>query len=303
MEFKHLRTFVEVVRTGSFTDAAQNLFLSQPTVSQHIRQIEEELGCRLVMRTTRRIEITPQGRELASYAEDILALRDKMYANCSRKGHSILSIGASTIPSAYILPAILKQFGKEHPEVYFSIQQSDSAGTEKGVMEGLFDLGLTGRPCTNEELEAEPFCSDEMVLITPVSRYFLEMKEKGGDVRALLDQPIILREEGSGSLKAADRYLAAEKIDPAGLHVVARINDQEAIKNMVAGGVGISFLSSRAAAEFVEAKRVLSFPLPDGTASRQFYIIQRKGDIPSATRREFIRFLHSYSHNDEKSNP
>ena len=103
MEFKQLRTFVEVVRTGSFTDAAQNLFLSQPTVSQHIRQLEEELGTRLVMRTTRRIEITPQGRKLSTFAEDILALRDRMLESCSSLGHSILTISASTIPSAYIL--------------------------------------------------------------------------------------------------------------------------------------------------------------------------------------------------------
>ena len=199
------------------------------------------------------------------------------------------------VPSAYILPDALKQFGKEHPEVYFSIHQSDSAGTERGVLEGLFDLGLTGRSPESETLEAEPFCSDEMVLITPVSRYYLEMKERHASVRELLDQPIILREEGSGSLKAADRYLAGEKIDQSSLHVVARINDQEAIKNMVAGGVGISFLSSRAAMEFVEAKRVLSFHLPPGTAVRQFYILQRKGDIPSPLRKEFIRFLKNHS--------
>ena len=291
MEFKHLRTFVEVVRTGSFTDAAQNLFLSQPTVSQHIRQLEEELGTRLVMRTTRRIEITSEGRQLASYAEDILSLREKMMANCSHRDSSILSISASTIPSAYILPDVLKRFGKEHPEVYFSIHQSDSAGVEKGVLEGLFDLGLTGRESEEEALLSEPFCSDEMVLITPVSPYFLEMKEKKATVRDLLDQPIILREEGSGSLKAADRYLASERISEKRLHVVARINDQEAIKNMVAGGLGISFLSSRAAAEFVEAKRVLKFDLPEGTAVRHFYIIQRKNDIPSMLRKEFIHFL------------
>lgn len=300
MEFKHLRTFVEVVRTGSFTDAAQNLFLSQPTVSQHIRQLEEELGTRLVMRTTRRIEITAEGRKLSAYAEDILALRDRMMANCSRRGHSILSISASTIPSAYILPAVLKQFGKEHPEAYFSIHQSDSAGVERGVLEGLYDLGLTGREAEDEDLEAEAFCSDEMVLITPVSPYFLEMKEKKANVLQLLDQPIILREAGSGSLKASDRYLAGEKINEKDLHVVARINDQEAIKNMVAGGLGISFLSSRAAAEFVEAKRVLSFDLPEGTRVRQFYVIQRKGDIPSPLRRDFVRFLIGYYQNQPR---
>ncbi len=291
MEFKQLRTFTEVVRTESFTDAAQNLFLSQPTVSQHIRQLEEEMGIRLVLRTTRKIEITPEGRKLNAYAEDILALRDKMIANCSKFDTAILSIGASTIPSAYILPKVLKQFGKEHPEVYFSIHQSDSAGAERGVLEGIFDLALTGRPPESEDLEGIDFCTDSMVLITPVTPYYLEMKRKGADARQLLDQPIILREEGSGSLKAADRYLAGEQIDEHDLKIVARINDQEAIKNMVAGGVGISFLSSRAAKEFVEAKRVLSFDLPDGRAERSFYIVQRRNDIQTPLRQEFVHFL------------
>ncbi len=291
MEFKQLRTFVEVVHTESFTEAAQKLFLSQPTVSQHIRQLEEEMGTRLVMRTTRKIEITAEGRQLCSYAEDILALRDRMVANCSRRESSILSISASTIPSAYILPSVLKLFGREHPDVYFSIHQSDSAGAERGVLEGVFDLGLIGRLPESENLEATEFCSDSMVLITPVNPYFLEMKKKHVNVRKLLDQPIILREEGSGSLKAADRYLESEKIDEGDLRVVARINDQEAIKNMVAGGLGMSFLSSRAAQEFVESKRVLSFDLPVETAVRKFYVIQRRNDIQTPLRKEFVRFL------------
>lgn len=294
MEFKQLRTFVEVVHTGSFTDAAQNLFLSQPTVSQHIRQLEEELGTRLVMRTTRRIEITPQGRKLSTFAEDILALRDRMLESCSSLGHSILTISASTIPSAYILPDALKQFGKEHPEVYFSIHQSDSEGVERGIAEGLFDLGLTGRLPEDESLSAERICTDQMVLITPVTPWFLEKKEKGSDVKELLTQPIILREAGSGSMKAADQYLAREGILEEDLHVVARINDQEAIKNMVAGGLGISFLSERAARGFVEAKRVLCFELPEGAGLRSFYAVQRKKDLPSALRREFVHFLHGY---------
>ncbi len=291
MDFKQLRTFVEVVHTESFTDAAQNLFLSQPTISQHIRQLEEELGIRLVRRTTRKIEITPEGRQLNSYAEDILSLRDKMIANCSKIDSAILSIGASTIPSAYILPDVLKRFGKEHPEAYFSIHQSDSAGAERGVLEGIYDLGLTGRNPESDGLDATAFCSDSMVLITPVTPYYLEKKRQGCNVRELLDQPIILREEGSGSLKAADRYLAGEKIDEKDLKIVARINDQEAIKNMVASGLGVSFLSFRAAREFVEAKRVLSFELPGETAGRKFYIVRRKDDIQTPLSREFIRFL------------
>ncbi len=291
MEFRQLQTFVEVVHTGSFTDAAANLFLSQPTVSQHIRQIESELGTRLVIRTTRRIEITSEGRTLCAYAEDLLSLRDRMITNCSKKKQHILSIGASTIPSAYILPKVLPSFGKEHPEIYFSIRQSDSAGVENGILEGIYDLGLTGREPEHDQLEATPFCKDHMVLITPVNDFFLEKKRQGASVRELLDEPIILREEGSGSLKAADRYLASEDIREEDLNVVARANDQEAIKNMVAVGMGISFISERAAEGIVEEKRVLSFELPGDAAERRFYAVTRKDEIPSSSRSEFIRFL------------
>ena len=240
----------------------------------------------------RRIEITSEGRRLCAYAQDILALRDRMMSNCSRQGHSILSISASTIPSTYILPSVLRQFGKERPDVYFTIHQSDSAGVQQGVKDGLSDLGLTGQKNEDPELICQEFCRDQMVLITPVTPYFLERKEHPFDIRKLLDQPVILREKGSGSIKEADRYLQQEGINEADLHVVARINDQEAIKNMVAGGLGISFISLRAAKDIIEARRVLCFPLPEGVGERSFYVIQRKSDITSDLRREFIRFLH-----------
>ena len=132
-----------------------------------------------------------------------------------------------------------------------------------------------------------------MVLITPVSPYFLEMKEKKASIPDLLEQPIILREEGSGSLKAADRYLASEGVNEKDLHVVARINDQEAIKNMVAGGLGVSMISRLAAEDYLDARRLIAFEFPETISSRSLYLVYRTGHIMQDDLQDFIQFIRS----------
>ena len=141
MEFKQLQSFVEVVRNLSFTKASRELYISQPTVSMHIHQLESELGVQLIIRTTKSIEVTPIGRHLYEYAVNILSMRDRMVANCSMKNRHILSLGASTIPSAYLLPRLLPSFAEKYPESYFVIHQSDSTGVMDGLMDGIYDAG------------------------------------------------------------------------------------------------------------------------------------------------------------------
>ena len=100
MEFKQLESFAAVVRLNSFTKAAESLYISQPTISTHIRALEEELGTRLIMRTTKKIDVTPEGLKLFEYAVNILELRDRMVQECSAGARQIIHLGASTIPSA-----------------------------------------------------------------------------------------------------------------------------------------------------------------------------------------------------------
>ena len=291
MEFKQLQSFVEVIRTASFTRAADNLYISQPTISLHIRQLEEELGTRLIIRTTKSFELTPLGRDFFNYAVDILSLRDKMIHNCSAGGRQIISLGASTSPSAYILPQVLPAFGRRFPNTYFNIHQSDSTGIIANVLNGIYDLGLIGMLPESDQLEAIPFCRDRMIIITPVSSHFLEMKARGISIEALLKEPIIMRESGSGSQKQADRFLSACRITEDQLNITARINDQEAIKNMVAGGLGISIISERAARNFLSEKRILAFELRAETAARTFYAIHRRGYILQAPVTSFNEYL------------
>ena len=296
MEFKQLQSFVEVVRNLSFTKASQELYISQPTVSMHISQLESELGVRLIVRTTKSLEVTQIGRRLYEYAVNILAMRDRMVANCSIQNRHILSLGASTIPSAYLLPKVLPAFAEKYPESYFVIHQSDSRGVIDGLLDGTYDLGIIGMKPASEALSAEHLCFDRILLIAPVNEHFLTLKESGADAfRILKSEPVILRESGSGSGKKADEILLSAGISEDQLQVAARANDQEAIKNMVAGGLGVSMISKLAAEDYLESKRLISFEFPQTVSSRSLYLVYRAGYILQDDHQNLIRFLKAHT--------
>lgn len=292
MEFKQLESFAAVVRYNSFTRAAENLYISQPTISTHIRALEEELKTRLIMRTTKNIEVTPEGMKLYDYAVNILELRDRMVRECSSGARQIIHLGASTIPSAYILPEVLPAYGKLSPNTFFVIHQTDSKGVLDGLSDGVFDVGLIGMPHEREKLICESFCQDRMVLITPITPQFLEYKAaKASPVEILLNEPVILREKGSGSKKSADKFLEEMGISDEKMKVFARVNDPEAIKNLVAGGLGVSIISRRAAHNFLQAKRLLEFELPDSSNNRQLYMAYRPEHINKSYIGDFTDFI------------
>ena len=297
MEFKQLESFVAVVKYNSFTKAAENLYISQPTISTHIRALEEELNTRLIMRTTKSIEITPEGNKLYEYAESILQLRNRMVDECTVGKKKILHLAASTIPSAYILPEALPVYGAENPENYFVIHQNNSKGVIEGILDGLFDMGLIGMQVDRENLICREFCRDEMVLITPVNEHFLELKDRCATASEILRQePVILREKGSGSKKSVELFMELHGLQEEKLNVTARINDPEAIKNLVAGGFGVSIVSSRVARNFVREKRLLEFPLPGATGVRSLSVVYRADRAEDARVKEFTNFLVSRYH-------
>lgn len=292
MDFKQLQSFVTVVQEESFTQAASKLFISQSTISTHIRQLETALNTKLILRTTKSLQITPKGRELYEYAQNILELKERMLQACSIESQRIIHLGASTIPSAYILPKLLADFGRLHPDIYFIIHQSDSQGIISGLKDGLFNLGFIGMSCEDSDFCCQPFCKDRMVLITPVNEHFLRYKQqKEVALTKLLREPLILREKGSGSKKMADNFLAHSGISEDELQIIARVNDQEAIKNLVASGMGISIISEKAAHNFLQEKRLLAFELPQDFSERSLYLIYRQNYLLPSYVKEFLSFI------------
>lgn len=292
MDFKQLQSFVTVVQEESFTQAAGRLFVSQSTVSTHIHQLESELNTKLILRTTKSLQITPKGRELYEYALNILELKERMIQACSIESQRIIHLGASTIPSAYILPQLLADFGKLYQDIYFIIHQSDSQGIINGLKDGLFNLGFIGMSCEDSDFCCQPFCRDRMVVITPVNEHFLQYKQQKENVLPeLLREPLILREKGSGSKKMADNFLAHSGISEDELQIIARVNDQETIKNLVASGMGISIISEKAAHNFLQEKRLLAFELPQAFSERSLYLIYRKNYLLPSYVKEFLGFI------------
>ena len=219
MDFKQLQSFVTVVQEESFTQAAGRLFVSQSTVSTHIHQLESELNTKLILRTTKSLQITPKGRELYEYALNIMELKERMIQACSIESRRIIHLGASTIPSAYILPQLLADFGKLHQDIYFIIHQSDSQGIINGLKDGLFNLGFIGMSCEDSDFCCQPFCKDRMVVITPVNEHFLRYKQhKENILQDLLREPLILRkgqrqQKNGRQLSGAQRYFRGRAAD------------------------------------------------------------------------------------------
>ncbi len=300
MELKQLESFAAVVGFGSFTKAAAYLYISQPSVSSHIQALEKELGSTLIHRTTKSIELSPVGRKVYEYAKDMLQLRDRMLRECTTQQQSILHLGASTIPASYILPELLPAFSTQAPNTFFVLHQHDSEAAVKGVADGLYDVGLVSIPSEQEELVCQCFYQDRIILITPVTEHFLQLQAlPETPLEALLKEPIILREQSESRKKRADFFLESAGVDQAQLNVAARVNNPEVIKNLVAGGLGISFLSERAARNLIAEKRVLPFSLPAYNSVRELYLIYRRDRADRADIREFADFVRRfYSQND-----
>lgn len=302
MDFKQLESFAAVVKCNSFTKAAEMLYISQPTISTHIRALEAELNCALIHRTTKSVVLTFEGKKLYEYVANILNLRDRMLQECAVGSRRIIHVAASTIPSAYILPKVLPEFGNLYPSTYFVLHQNDSSAVINGVLDGVFDVGLTGMNRECENLVSKKFCTDQMVLITPVNQHFLDLQQQNVSVpEILMQEPVILREKGSGTKKSVDYYLEQSGLSEDRLNITARVNDPEAIKNLVASGMGVSMISKRASGNFLREKRLLSFDLPYDSCKRNLYVMYRcdRGDDPYI--RNFVDFMTRYFEVKEKN--
>ena len=269
MDFKQLRSFVTVADCGSFTQAAVRLYTSQPTVSAHIRQLEDELHETLFLRTTKSLAITARGQELYDYAVHVLELQDQLLDAWAQDEHTI-RLGASTIPSAYILPEVLPPFRAQHPDAVFSVLQSDSAGVLQQLRAGRFELGFAGAQEQSPELVFLPFFRDRMVLITPNTPHFAKLLQDGTPVRNILER------------------------EPLSLHVAARLEDQQSIKNLVAAGLGVSIISGKAAQDDCASGRLLAFPLPANRAGRSLYLVWRKNGVLRQQTLGFIEFVRNF---------
>lgn len=294
MEFKQLEAFVAVVDYGSFSEAARKLYLTQPTISAHVRSLEEELHTKLILRTTKKTTITTRGYQLYDSAVRMLEIRNNLLENFTGVQKHMIDLAASTIPSSYLLPEILAAFGKTHPDIYFHSIQADSAESINRVLDGTVDLALVGQNTRDETCVFLPFYQDELVIATPITNHYLGLQNKSVTFEDFIKDPIIIREKGSGTKKEMELFLEQIGVTPSDLNVIARMNDLEGIKKSIVNGLGISILSARSAIDLQKTKQILLFPLEESAHKRTFYIVYSKNRILKPHVRQFIRFVQNF---------
>ncbi len=296
MELKQLEAFVKVVELQGFSKAAKTLYLTQPTISAHIVSLEKEFNIKLLNRTTKTVQITNAGERFYEYAKEILEIKEEMYQAFDMKGKKELriEIAGSTIPSQYILPEMIPAFQKQNENIYFSVNQGDSQFVIDEILKNRVGIGFVGMKDNDDRLHYIPFYRDELVVVTPNEKHYQELLGGKCTLGELIMEPIIMRENGSGTKKAAERFLEARNVDIRKLNIVAQMNDQEIIKRSVSKGMGISIMSKKAALDFVEDGKILLYEPEGERTARSLYIVFAKRKKFDWLEKKFIEFCSQF---------
>lgn len=301
MDFKQLQSYVTAVKYRSFSVAAEKLGISQPTISIHIKNIEEELGTKLVIRTAKSFEVTPKGQEFYDCVQNMIRLKGDLISRWSGRERKTICMGASSISSAYILPEVLPAFRNNNEDVYFEINQDDSKSIIEDVEKGKYDIGLVGLSEENDKLNFIDFYHDHMALITPVREKAKELNDmEEFPWEQILKYPWILRENEIICNNLVDKILQEYGYSKMDLCVIARMNDLEAVKNLVAGGVGISILPEKSVEDYRDEGKLLVFEIPKTSTRIPFYIVYKRDYILKPYVQSFIAFLKKYYENYTK---
>lgn len=276
MDFKQLESFVAVVDEGSFSNAAARLQLSQSMVTIHIRNLETELGTRLLNRTTRSMELSADGRTFYSYARQMLKLnRDSMFAlSRADQDERTINIVATPYTSRYYLAKRIAEFEKQHPDVSFNITVCYNSEILGKLRAGGFQFAFCNMKIMDSDYSVRRYNSASLVIITPNTERFRTLQGKPFPVELFGTERVITRSSSSALQQEFLRWVK-QNLPGVKLQVAAAIDDTETIKQLVAEGIGISVLSEVAVGEFVSAGRLLSFPL-EGTMPHHLYYVSKK---------------------------
>jgi DNA-binding transcriptional LysR family regulator len=294
VDLRQLEIFVKVAELSSFSRAAEALSLTQPTVSEHIRALEDEVGVRLLDRLGRGASPTRAGELLLGHARRILALKREALQALERfQGRMTgeLVVGGSTIPGEYVLPSLVGRFKDKFPDISISLLIGDSRQVCDWVVQGRVELGVAGARPANRALESWELMPDELVVVLPPRHRWASMQAV--TLGELDGEPLIVRERGSGSRDALERALADAGTDLGRFRIVGEMGSTQAIKQAVRAGVGISLISRRAVLEECQLGLLHCVTLSDLTVARAFHVVTHRTRTRSPLAEAFLAFLAS----------
>jgi DNA-binding transcriptional LysR family regulator len=290
MSDRRLQVFHAVARHLSFTKAADALFMTQPAVTFQVRQLEEQLDTRLFDRTQGRISLTPAGVVAFEYAERILALSAELETRLremSGRDTGPLMIGASTTIAEFLLPQILGEFKARHPGIVPQLFVANSEAVQERVAERSLDLGFIEGDSYLPTLVHDVCCEDELRVVCAPGHALA--KAASVAPRTLLEHACIRREQGSGTREVIDHYLRDAGLALDSLHVVMEASSPEALKGLVATGLGFAIMSRVTVAKEVRLGELVEVALAPPLV-RQLAVVYPKERIQSRRIEGFVAF-------------
>ncbi len=292
-DFRHLETFCKVADFKNFSKAAEDLLLTQPTISGHILSLEHSLGLRLFDRSGREARLTKAGGILYHYASKILALRKDTMNALSAFSQGIrgeLSLGASTIPGEYLLPKLLGGFKKEFPNLGISLRMADSKVIIDDVLQGKVEFGMTGAKLKHPSLHYDLFEEDVIIVIGSSGPLHLFKRRLGFE--EIFNEPWIMREDGSGTKMAVEEALNRRGRSLKEFREAIEMGSTSSLKQAVKAGLGYAFVSKKAVEEELKQGTLLQVevagmePIP-----RQIYLVSHRRRTLSPSGVKFLQYL------------
>ena len=288
MDFKQIEAFVNVVRYKSFSKDADATFFTQPTISTHIRNLEKELGVKLLDRKSRIVEMTPQGTKFYKYAVEMINARAQAFDaldNDSDNVKGILEIQTSSIPSITFLPELLSGFRREHSGIQYYVSSSYTQTVVDNIIERRGEIGFIGEEVLSNALELTKVATDKTVLIAPGSYDIGDVIPMSEAVR----HPCIWRETGSATRKSFEAAAAALGFDKDTFDVAALFNDMDSIIRSVEAGLGVAIVSEKVASSIGGNVRIVE--IEDYSEERSFYMINLRSISLSPSAEAFSDYV------------
>lgn len=292
MDIWQLKIFQKVIELESFSKAAEAVHLTQPTVSSHIKDLEEHLGCRLVDRMGKKTLPTGAGSLLYTYARQIIRLAEEAEDSMARFMGVIsgkLSVGGSTIPGGYLLPRLIGDFKKKYPEVTVFIEVGDTKQIIDAILDSRLDFGVVGAKVEQGSIVQEKWFADEMRLVVPADHRW--SKKSAVRLTSLVKEPFIIREKGSGTLTSLKNSLSSKGMGLRDFSIAATLGSTTSVIQGIKSGIGVSILSEIAVADDVKSNVLASLPVKGLDLTRFFYLTYQKSRTHSPLCEAFMGFL------------
>jgi len=293
IDIKELEAFACVVEKGSFSRAAESLYLTQPTISAHVASLERKLGIKLLVRTTKEIYPSDAGNLLYEYAKEILRLRTSAVQAIkafSKEMRGTIHVAASTIPGQYYLPKLIQNFRATYPDISFSLQILDSTEVAEQIATRKAEVGFTGTVINLPKCVYQTLAEDKLVIITPNSPKYQAYLGTGFPIRQLTKETFISREAGSGTRLETESFLKEMGVNIKDISTAVEVRSSESIKQMVSEGLGIAVISKSACEDYCQFKKILAFNFDNVNLRRKLYLVRHKNSILSPIAQAFYDY-------------